>query len=87
MGNIQVAGALKRITTKVNMMVTISSLQGPGRGKRGSKINGSHYKKVNRAWWKKGRPREKVRDISVIWLWVANQTVHETSAITSNIHR
>jgi hypothetical protein len=49
MGNIQVAGALKRVVTKVSMMVTISSLQGHGRGKRGSKINGWHYKKVNRA--------------------------------------
>jgi hypothetical protein len=50
-------------------VVTINSLQGHGRGKRGSKINGGHYEKVNGAWWKKGRPREKVCDISVIWLW------------------
>jgi len=50
MGNIQVAGALKRIITKVSIKVTIGSLQGHGRGKRGSKINGGHYKKFNRAW-------------------------------------
>lgn len=69
MWNIQVAGVPKRIITKVSIKVTISSLQGHGRGKRGSKINGGHYEKVNRGWWKKGRPREKVCDVSVIWLW------------------
>jgi hypothetical protein len=51
------------------LKVTISSLRGHGRTKRGSKINGRLYEKVNKAWWKKGRLREKVCDISVIWLW------------------
>jgi hypothetical protein len=58
MGNIQVAVALKRVITKISMMVTISSLQEHGSGKRGSKINGWHYEKVNTAWWKK-EDREK----------------------------
>jgi hypothetical protein len=76
MGNIQVAGVLKRVITKVSMMGTEIS-------------DGGHYKqpprawerekrkqdklwalqKANRAWWKKGRPREKVCAIKVIWLW------------------
>jgi hypothetical protein len=65
MGNNQVAGALKMVITKVSMVaqkcqlvVTISSLQGHGRGKRGSNINSGHYKKVNRAWWKKEEKRK-----------------------------